>query len=322
MKIVALDAHTLNPGDNPWDPIEDLGEFVAYPRTEPKDIFSRADGAEILITNKVPLSAKMIHSLKRLRFIAVIATGYNIVDIDAAREREIPVSNVPNYSTASVAQHVFALLLELTNHVAKHNASVHNGDWIRSPDFAYWHSPVMELDGKTLGILGFGATGQAVARIGQAMGMKILVSSRTRRETDIANVRWVSVEELAQQSDVISLHAPQTAETTEIIDSKFLSQMKPSAYLINTARGGLVSEPDLAAALNDGKIAGAGVDVISVEPMKDGNPLYQCRNCIITPHIAWASTEARKRLLQITAENIAAFQRGEPVNVVNAPNPN
>ncbi|HLS28154.1 MAG TPA: D-2-hydroxyacid dehydrogenase [Opitutales bacterium] len=316
MKIVALDGHTLNPGDNPWDPVKELGEFVAYPRTEATDIFSRADGAEILITNKVPLNAKMIHSLKRLRFIAITATGYNIVDIDAARERDIPVSNVPGYSTSSVAQHAFALLLELTNHVARHSTSVHNGDWIRSPDFAYWHAPLTELDGKTLGIFGFGATGQALARIGQALGMKILVSSRTRRETDLA-VKWVSIEELAQESDVLSLHVPQTPETTGIIDRAFLSQMKPSAYLINTARGGLVSEPDLAAALNEGKIAGAGLDVISVEPMSDKNPLYQCRNCIITPHIAWASTEARKRLMQITADNIAAFLRGEPIHVVN-----
>lgn len=317
MKIVALDGHTLNPGDNSWKPVEELGDLTVYPRTNPEDLFSRADGAEIIVTNKVRLSSKMIHSLKKLRFIAVTATGFDHVALDAARDREIPVSNVPGYSTASVAQHTFALLLELTNRVALHNDSVQNGDWIRSPDFSYWRHPISELDGKTLGVIGFGSIGQAVARIGSSFGMKILVSSRTRRTDAPAEYEWVSQEDLAARSDVVTLHCPQTAETQAMVDASFFQRMKSSALIINTSRGGLILEADLAAALRSGTIAGAAVDVLSAEPMPEGHPLLNCENCVVTPHLAWASLEARQRLMKMTADNIAAFQQGNPTHVVN-----
>lgn len=318
MKIVALDGYTMNPGDNAWGPVDALGELVVYPRTHHDEIRLRADGAAVVITNKVPLSREMISDLPDLKFIAVSATGYNIVDVEAARERGIPVSNVPGYSSDSVAQHTFALLLELTNHVGRHSASVHSGEWINSPDFAYWVASIPELAGKTIGIVGFGEIGRRVARIATAFGMKVLVHSRTHRDALAEDsCAWAELDELAERADVVSLHCPQTPETVGMIDADFLGRMKASAFLVNTARGGLVVERDLAEALRAGRLAGAAVDVVSAEPMREENPLLGCPNCLITPHVAWASLEARQRLMRVTAENIAAFQSGKPIHVVN-----
>lgn len=318
MKIVALDGHPLNPGDNPWSPVEALGDLVAYPRTECKEIVERAAGADVIITNKVPLDREALENLPGLRFITVSATGYNVVDVEAARERSIPVSNVPGYSSESVAQHTFALLLELANRAGHHNDSVHRGDWVRSPDFAYWLTSIPELAGKTLGIVGFGDIGRRVARIALAFGMNLLVHTRTRKDP-LGGERfgWADLERLAAESDVITLHCPQTEDTTGMINGSFLARMKRTVFLINTARGGLVVEPDLAEALRAGRLAGAATDVLSAEPMREENPLLGCPNCIVTPHLAWASLEARRRLMRATAENIAAFQRGSPIHVVN-----
>jgi glycerate dehydrogenase len=318
MKIVALDGHAMNPGDNPWKPVEALGDLTVYPRTDDAELLDRAAGAAAIVTNKASLSRETIEKLPDLRFIAVTATGYNIVDVGAARERGIPVSNVPGYSSNSVAQHTFALLLELTNRVGEHSVSVHGGDWVRSPDFAYWLTPVSELAEKTFGIVGFGDIGRRVARIALAFGMRVMVCSRTRKDpADSEHFAWAELDELASGADVISLHCPQTSDTAGMIDGAFLRRMKPSAFLINTARGGLVVEQDLAEALRAGRLAGAAVDVVSAEPMRVENPLLGCPNCIVTPHLAWASLEARRRLMRATVENIAAFQRGAPVNVVN-----
>ena len=318
MKIVALDGHTMNPGDNPWEPVEALGELVVYPRTHADEILERATGATVIITNKIPLSRDLIGSLESLRFISVSATGYNNVDVEAARERGITVSNVPGYSSDSVAQQTFALLLELTNQAGRHNESVHRGEWIRCPDFAYWKSSIPELAGKTIGIVGLGDIGRRVARISSAFGMKVLAHSRTRKEpARDEQFMWVGLEELAARVDFLSLHCPQTQETSGMINARFLSRMKPSAFLINTARGGLVMEDDLAEALRAGRLAGAAVDVLSEEPMRESNTLLGCPNCIITPHLSWASLEARQRLMKVTAENIAAFKGGQPIHVVN-----
>lgn len=318
MKITALDGHALNPADNSWEPVEELGDLTVYPRSDGKEVLERAAGAAVIITNKVPLSRDLIAKLPDLRFIAISATGYNIVDIEAARERGIPVSNVPGYGSDSVAQATFALLLELTNRTGDHNASVQKGEWSRSPDFAYWLNPISELAGKTIGIVGFGDIGRRVARIALAFGMKVLAHTRTRRDP-LADPMfgWADLDDIAAETDVISLHCPQTPETERMIDTAFLMKMKRSAFLINTARGGLVVEQDLADALRDGQLAGAAVDVVSVEPMREDNPLLGCPNCIVTPHLAWATLEARQRLMRTTAENIAQFQRGEPINVVN-----
>ncbi|MEX2381844.1 MAG: D-2-hydroxyacid dehydrogenase [Opitutales bacterium] len=318
MKIIALDGHSLNPGDNRWEPVEALGDLTVYPRSRNKEVLERAAGAEVIIANKVPLPREVIENLPALRFITISATGYNIVDIDAARERGIPVSNVPGYSSDSVAQHTFALLLELTNQTGDHDASVQRGEWTRCPDFAYWLRSIPELAGKTIGIIGFGDIGRRVARIALAFGMNVLAHSRTRKDP-LADEKfgWADLDELAARADVVSLHCPQTPETAGMIDAAFLKRMKPSAYLINTARGGLVVERDLANALREGRLAGAAVDVVSAEPMREDNPLLGCPNCIVTPHLAWATLEARQRLMRVTAENIAAFQCGEPVNVVN-----
>lgn len=321
MKIVALDGHTLNPGDNPWEPVEALGDLTVYPRTAGSEILDRAAGATVLITNKTPLSREVIACLPELRFVTVSATGYDIIAIDAARERGIPVSNVPGYSSDSVAQHTFALLLEMTNQAGNHNDSVQSGDWVSNPDFSYWKASIPELSGKTLGIIGCGDIGQRVARIASAFGMNVLLHSRTRREFPATNWAWVKLDELAQRSDFVSLHCPQTAATSGIINADFLARMKPASFLINTARGGLVVERDLAEALRTGHLAGAALDVVAVEPMRADNPLLRCPNCIITPHLAWASLEARQRLMQKTAENIAAFQQGQLIHVVNGPLP-
>lgn len=307
MKIVILDGHTLNPGDNPWDAVAALGELTIHDYTPADKVVERSLDADIAVTNKAVLSAEAIGKLPQLKFIAVTATGYNVVDIAAARARGIPVSNVPEYSTDSVAQFTTALILELAHSIGHHSDAVHTGEWSTKQDFCFWDTPQVELRGKTLAIIGYGKIGHRVGEIAEALGMKILTAGR-----DMAKVR-----EVVAQADVITLHCPLTAENTGLINRDLLKLMKPGAFLINAARGGLVVEQDLADALNAGTIAGAAVDVVSVEPIKPDNPLLTAKNCIITPHIAWASLTARQRLMRSTAENIRAFQAGTPTNVIN-----
>ncbi len=313
--IVVLDGHTLNPGDLSWDAIGALGQLTVHDRTPPEQVTKRAAEAKIVFTNKALLPAEAINALPRLKYIGVLATGYNVVDIAAARARDIPVTNIPGYGTESVAQMTFALILELTQQPALHDVSVHAGNWTACPDFCYWKKPLVELDGLTLGLVGYGEIGQAVARLGRAFGMKILVHTRTVREEP--DTKFVDCETLFREADVASLHCPLTGENPEFVNAKLLSQMKPTAFLINTARGPLVNEADLAKALNDEQIAGAATDVLSVEPPPADNPLFGAKNLIITPHIGWATHAARERLMDIAAENLRAFLNGTPQNVVN-----
>ena len=310
MRIVVLDGYTLNPGDLSWDPLKSFGEVSIYDRTAPAQVRERAAGAEIVLTNKCPLNAPTLAELYALRFVGVLATGFNVVDIASARARGIDVANVPAYSTPSVAQHVFALLLELANGVARHAQSVGSGDWSRCPDFAYWKQPLIELAGLTFGVVGYGRIGRATADLARAFGMRVLVHSRSAADS-------VSLDQLFRESDVISLHCPLTEQTKHLVNAARLASMKPSAILINTSRGPLIDEPALAQALNEGKIAAAALDVLSVEPPAPSNPLLSAKNCLITPHLAWASRAARQRLLTTAIDNVAAFIRGKPVNIVN-----
>jgi glycerate dehydrogenase len=320
MKIVILDGYTINPGDNPWSPVEALGECTIYDRTPPELVVERARGAEIILTSKVKLTEAVINELSGLSYISLLATGYNNVDVAAAARRGIPVSNVPAYSTASVVQTAFALLLELVTRVGLHDAAVKAGEWVRCPDHAFWKTSIVELDGLALGIVGYGTIGRTMARVAAAFGMKIIAHApRIPADPGEVPVHFVSLEELFANADVVSLNCPQTPGNTGFVNARLLSAMKPTAYLLNVARGGLVNEADLAAALNSGVIAGAAVDVVAVEPMLVDNPLLTARNCVFTPHIAWASLAARKRLMGIVAGNIAAFQAGAPINLVNAP---
>ncbi|NQV35229.1 MAG: D-2-hydroxyacid dehydrogenase [Phycisphaeraceae bacterium] len=318
MNIVVLDGHTLNPGDLSWAPLETLGQCTVYERTSPDDMISRAQDAHILVTNKACLNREIIQALPVLQYIGVTATGYNIVDASAARDNHVIVTNVPAYSTDSVAQMVFSHLLNLTHHVTEHAQSVQRGEWQSSPDFAYWHFPLIELAGQTMGIIGFGRIGRATAKLALAFGMKVLMVNPSPKTDIPQGVTPVTLDRLFCESDVISLHCPLTPDTAGIINTTTLSQMKPSAFLINTGRGPLVKEQDLAEALNAGTLAGAGLDVLSCEPPEPDNPLIQAKNCTITPHIAWASKAARIRLLQCTIENVEAFVKGKPQNVVNA----
>ena len=314
-KIVVLDGHTLNPGDLNWDALGKIGELTVHDRTPPEQVAERAAEAEIVFTNKALLPAEAINALPSLKYIGVLATGYNVVDIAAARARDIPVTNIPGYGTAAVAQMTMALLLELASQPALHSGSVREGDWIACPDFCYWKKPLVELDGLTLGLVGYGAIGQAVARLGRAFGMKILVHTRTAREE--ADTEFVDCQTVFTESDVVSLHCPLTDENQGFVNADLLSQMKPTAYLINTARGPLVHEADLAKALNEEQIAGAATDVLSVEPPPADNPLFGAKNLIITPHIGWATRAARERLMNIAADNLRAFLNGKPQNMVN-----
>lgn len=318
MKLVVLDGFTMNPGDLVWDALESLGEMTVYERTPGELILERSAGADILLTNKTPLTRETIAALPALRFIDVLATGYNVVDLAAARERGIPVSNAPAYSTRSVQQMTFALLLELTQQCGLHDRAVKEGVWSRGKDITFQLKPLIELDGRVFGVLGFGAIGQAVAQAALAFGMKVVTASRTRPASLPDGVEWVAQEELFRRADVVSLHCPLTSLTEKIICERTLAWMKPAALLINTSRGGLVDEEALARALNEGRLAGAGVDVLSTEPPDPSNPLLQARNCVITPHCAWATRAARQRLLDITVANVKAFQAGCPQNVVNA----
>lgn len=320
MKIVNLDSYALNPGDLDWSPLKELGDCTFYDRTPVNDdneILKRIGDAEIVLTNKTPLDEHVISTAPNLKYIGVTATGYNVIDTEAATKANIPVTNIPTYGTDAVAQFTFALLLEITSHVGLHNQLVHDGRWSSNPDFTFWAKPLMELQGKTLGLIGFGSIAKKVAEIGHAFSMNIIFYNH-RPKTDLPNyVKQVSLEELYQQSDIISLHVPQTLETTEMINQKAISQMKDGVILINTARGGLISEKDVADALNDGKIAAAGVDVVQKEPIPADSPLLSAKNCYITPHIAWAPRETRNRLLGIVVDNLQAFLNGEKLNVVN-----
>lgn len=310
MRIVVLDGYTLNPGDLSWSALESFGTVVVHDRTPQERILERADGAEIVLTNKCPLRAETIAQLDALRYIGVLASGVNVVDTSAARARGIPVVNVPDYGTPSVAQHVFALLLELTNSVAQHSDSVRQGEWAKSVDFCYWKKPLIELAGLNFGLVGYGRIGRATAAIAQAFGMRVSVHSRTSPES-------VALEKVFSQSDVVSLHCPLTDQTKHLVNAERLAMMKPSSYLINTGRGPLIDETALADALNTGRLAGAGLDVLSVEPPSANNPLFTAKNCVITPHIAWASQAARRRLMEIAVGNVQAFLAGQPRNVVN-----
>ena len=313
MKIVILDGSTSNPGDLSWAPIETVGSLTVHDRSAPDEIVSRAAGADVVLTNKAVLGREEIEALPELKYIGVLATGYNCVDTVVARERGIPVCNVPEYSTPNVVQATFALLLELTNQVGHHAETVRAGRWSACPDFCYWDGDLVELAGLTLGVVGYGRIGQGVAAVGRAFGMRILA----HRRTPGADSECVALETLLRESDVVSLHCPLTPDTKELIDAKRIGLMKPAAFLLNTSRGALVNEADLAAALNAGRLAGAGLDVLSVEPPPASNPLLTAKNCIITPHVAWATRHARQRLIEITAGNLRAFAAGTPRNVVN-----
>lgn len=316
MNIVILDGFTANPGDLTWDAFAKLGAVTVHDRTPVAELVARAGEADIVLTNKVPLDAATIQSLPKLRYIGVLATGHNVIDSAAARERGIPVSNVPEYGTANVAQAVFALMLELTNRTGHHADSVRAGHWSKSVDWCYWDFPLIELSGRTLGIVGYGRIGAAVARIGAAFGMKVLAHRRSGIPAG-EPADEATLDTIFRESDVLSLHCPLTPETKRLINAERLQQMKPGAFLINTARGPLIDELALAAALEAGHIAGAGLDVLSVEPPSADHPLLTAKNCLITPHIAWATREARARLLAVAAENIRAWQQGTPQNVVN-----
>ena len=314
MKIVIMDGHALNPGDVSWDCFRQFGELSYYDRTESEALaIERIGDAQIILMNKVPITEAVMDACPNLKLICVLATGYNVVDCDAARMRGITVCNVPGYSTASVAQYTFALLLELCHQIGLHNESVHQGDWANCPDFCYWKTPQTELAGKTLGIIGYGAIGKAVGEIGKAFGMTVLPYSRTHHP----GYSYVSLAELLERSDVISLHCPLFPETMEMINAETISKMKDGAILINTARGALLDEKAVADALKSGKLRGAAMDVVTQEPILRDNPLLSAPNCIITPHMAWAPVEARQRILNITVGNIRGFLSDKPQNVVN-----
>lgn len=316
IRIVVLDGHTLNPGDLSWEGLRSLGKCQIYDRTRPEQVMERATDAEVVLTNKTALSRQAIASLPDLRYIGVLATGFNVVDLAAASERGIPVTNVPGYSTPSVVQMTFALILELTHRVGDHAEGVRQGRWCQSPDFAYWEHPLVELQGLKLGIVGYGSIGRAVATVGRAFGMEIWVAPGPRRP-GCGDAKMVDLDALFRDADVVSLHCPLTSETEGLVNARRLNLMKPTAFLINTGRGPLLVEKDLADALNAGRIAGAGLDVLTKEPPPCDHPLLQARNCFITPHQAWATRAARARLLERVVDNLHCFLAGHPKNVVN-----
>ncbi|MGZ3922533.1 MAG: D-2-hydroxyacid dehydrogenase [Flavisolibacter sp.] len=318
MKIVVLDGHTLNPGDLSWAGFESFGELTVYDRTAKENILERSRGAEILLTNKTPLDKQTLDQLPSLQYIGMLSTGFNVIDIEAADRNGIIVTNVPGYSTSSVAQMTFALLLELCVHVQQHANAVRDGEWTSSKDWCFWKYPLIELAGKTIGIIGFGNIGQKVADIAATFDMQVVATSRTQTDqSNRKNFSWKSLDDLLRLSDVVSLHCPLTDATRGLINIENLKKMKGSALLINTSRGPLVNEDDLAAALNEGMISGAALDVLAIEPPPNGNPLFTARNCVITPHLAWATKESRTRLMEMVRENLAAFLEGHGKNVVN-----
>ena len=316
MKIVVLDGYGLNPGDLSWSAWETLGELKVYDRTSPSELLERSEGAEVLITNKTLITANDMALLPELKYIGVLATGYNVVDIDEAKARGIVVTNIPAYSTASVAQMVFAHILNITQRVGYYADENVRGRWTNNPDFCYWDTNLVELDGKKMGIVGYGNIGKATARIALAFGMEVLAYTSKEQKDLPQGVKKATLDELFAESDVISLHCPLTPDTKELVNANRLNTMKPNAILINTGRGPLVNEQDLADALNEGRIAGAGLDVLSVEPSVAGNPLLSAKNCFITPHIAWATKEARTRLMDIAINNLRSYQEGNVINNV------
>jgi glycerate dehydrogenase len=316
MEIVGMDGFALNPGDLSWEEVEKLGNFTVYERTPPELTIERAKNADAVFTNKVVFDKKAIEQLPKLKYIGVLATGYNVVDTEAAKEAGITVTNIPAYSTHSVAQMVFSHILNFAQNISTHAESVSSGEWAKSKDFSYRKTPQVELAGKTMGIIGFGQIGQAVAKIALAFGMNVIFNNRSKKETT-TDVRQVGLDTLLSESDFISINCPLTDENEGFINKRAIEKMKPAAFLVNTGRGPLINEQDLADALNSGRIAGAGLDVLSTEPPSENNPLPKAKNCTITPHIAWATYEARTRLMKIVSENLKAFIEGKPVNVVN-----
>lgn len=317
MRIVILDGHAVNPGDLSWDCFRQFGIVTVYENTNSSQVVQRLKDADIVMTNKTPITAKLLDACPSVKLVCVLATGYNVVDCNAARARGIPVCNVPDYATNAVAQFTFSLLLELCNRVGHHDSLVHQGVWTACPSFCFWDTPQTELAGKTLGIIGFGRIGRAVGRIAKAMGMEVLTYNRSHHPEGEAIGKYIDMDTLLSQSDIVSLHCPLTAENTGLVNADFLSKMKDGAILINTARGGLLDEQAVADALYSGKLGGAAVDVVSREPILAGNPLLTAPNCIITPHMAWAPTQTRQRILECTVSSIAGFLKGSPINVVN-----
>ncbi|HCE45795.1 MAG TPA: glycerate dehydrogenase [Lentisphaeria bacterium] len=315
--IVVLDGYALNPGDLSWDGLKALGECRIFERTTADKIVERAKDAEIILTNKTVLDRNTLSSLPNLKYIGVLATGYNVVDVAAATERGIVVANIPAYGTRSVAQLTFALILELAHHAGHHSNTVHDGRWTKSKDFCYWDFPLVELEGLTIGLIGFGRIGQSTAEIAKCFGMKVIACTSNHKETSRAGVEITDMETLLRKSDIVSLHCPLTAGNKGFINKSRFEMMKRSAFLINTSRGLLIDEQSLADALSSGRIAGAGLDVLSSEPPKPDNPLLKARNCIITPHIAWATSAARERLMKIAVDNVKAFIDGKPANIVS-----
>lgn len=319
MKIVLLDGEALNPGDLSWKPLEALGDLTVHPQgtLDPEEAIRRIADAEIVLTNKTPVGRAVFERCPNIKLLCVVATGYNVVDTQAAKEHGIPVCNVPAYGTEMVAQFAIGLLLEICHHVQLHNESVHAGQWERCPNFCYWKTPIMELSGKTMGIIGFGRIGRAVGRIAKALGMKVLATGSRKCPEGEAIAEYVALDELLGQSDVVSLHCPLFPETDRLINAETIAKMKDGAILINNSRGGLLDEQAVADALNSGRLRYAAVDVVSTEPIVGTNPLLTAKNCIITPHISWAAVEARGRIIDITAANIRAFLEGRSQNVVN-----
>lgn len=318
MKIVVLDGHAVNPGDNPWDELAGLGDLSVYERTPSEHVLARARGADVLLVNKVPLTAPALAQLSELRFISVLATGHNVVDVIAARRLGIAVSNVPEYGTDSVAQHVFALLLELCHRVSDHHAAVQAGEWLVAPDFCFWKAPLVELADRTMGIVGFGRIGRRVGEIAHAFRMRVIAAGGFGSAApEYEPFAWKDLATVFSTADVVSLHCPLTDTNSRFVNRQLLSRMKPAAFFINTARGQLVDEQALADALNAGQLAGAGLDVVTTEPMRSDNPLLHARNCRITPHMAWGSLAARRRLMAATVSNVRAFLAGRPIHVVN-----
>lgn len=320
MKIVVLDGYTENPGDLSWEGLEKFGELTVYDRTSLTDnaeIISRIGDAEIIFTNKTPVDAEAIRSCPKMRYIGVLATGYNVVDVNAAKERGVAVTNIPAYGTNSVGQFAIALLLEICHHIGHHDEAVHAGKWESNPDWCFWDYPLIELAGKTIGIIGFGRIGQTTGRIAKALDMKVIANDEYPNDSGRAIAEYVPLDTLFATSDVIALHCPLFPSTKEIINSANIAKMKDGVIIINNSRGGLVNEQDLTDALNSGKVYAAGLDVVSSEPIKGDNPLLAAKNCIITPHISWAPKESRQRLMDVAVENLAAFIGGKPINVVN-----
>ena len=318
MKIVVLDGYTLNPGDISWEGLEALGEVTVYGRTKPEEVVERIGDAEVVYTNKTPITRDTLDQCGNIRFIGVLATGYNIIDIEAAKEKGIPVSNIPTYGTAAVSQFAIALLLELCHHIGEHSDAVKNGEWTSNPDWCFWKYPLVELAGKTMGIVGFGRIGQDTGKIAQALGMKVLAFDAYKRpELESETCRYADLDTLLAESDVISLHCPLFPDTEGIINKDTIAKMKTGVMIINDSRGPLIVEEDLRDALNSGKVAGAALDVVSTEPIKMDNPLLSAKNVILTPHIAWAPKESRQRLMDIAVENLQCFVDGAPQNVVN-----